>query len=601
MKKLLFLLKTLICLASFGFMTNLHAQTYTVDTTNDTVDDNLTDGVCSDISGNCSLRAAIMQANATAGIQTVSIPAGTYTLSIGGTTEDAAATGDLDITGEIIIEGENARTTIIDANRIDRVFHNPLGSNVAITYRNLTITGGDGIVAVGVGGGINHNATGLLTIDNCTISGNDGNFGGGGLDVSGNGTVVTITNSTITNNQALNFGLGGGMSVGTITTLNITNSTISGNRTNLGFAGSAGAGIYSQAATNNFTHCTITNNQSLGIGDIGGGIVVNGGTLNITHSIVAANSASSNADIYLNGGSINSTGYNIIGDNSSTGLTAGSPNGGNDYVGTLGTPFNAQLNALANNGGQTDTHSFANGANPHNTGNAATTSTDQRGGAFLRAVNGVDIGAFEFVASDIVDPINETVTVTTVADGGAIAYGSTGTGSPVLRTFQVTNNGSGVLNVTMPTVPSGYTVTTGGFPLTAAAAGGTLSFTIRLDAVGAGTYNGTVTFQNSDFVPLSVQEYSFSVSGTVTAGPCIAFTAPAGVTNTWLGCTNTDWSTASNWSTGSVPSVTDIVYIPVVASQLVIDEVATCAKMFIEIGAKCQIDYNAGGKLVIKF
>ena len=46
----------------------------------------------------------------------------------------------------------------------------------------------------------------------------------------------------------------------------------------------------------------------------------------------------------------------------------------------------------------------------------------------------------------------------------------------------------------------------------------------------------------------------------------------------------------------------DVVYIPIVAAnQLVIDEVATCAKMIVQIGAKCLINYNAGGKLLIKF
>ncbi len=71
---------------------------FNVDTTDDTVDANPGDGICADINGNCSLRAAIMEANAGPGGQTIVMPAGTYTLTLIGTHENDAATGDLDIT-----------------------------------------------------------------------------------------------------------------------------------------------------------------------------------------------------------------------------------------------------------------------------------------------------------------------------------------------------------------------------------------------------------------------------------------------------------------------------------------------------------------------
>jgi CSLREA domain-containing protein len=46
------------------------AATFTINTTNDTSDADLGDGICADINGKCSLRAAIMQANYTNGIGT---------------------------------------------------------------------------------------------------------------------------------------------------------------------------------------------------------------------------------------------------------------------------------------------------------------------------------------------------------------------------------------------------------------------------------------------------------------------------------------------------------------------------------------------------
>ena len=58
------------------------------------------DGTCD---ADCSLREAIVAANAAGGADTITLPAGTYTLVIAGMGEDASATGDLDITDQLII------------------------------------------------------------------------------------------------------------------------------------------------------------------------------------------------------------------------------------------------------------------------------------------------------------------------------------------------------------------------------------------------------------------------------------------------------------------------------------------------------------------
>ena len=69
---------------------------------------------------------------------------GTYTLSILGNDEDAAATGDLDITDDLTIERSGTSgDVIVDATSLgDRVFHItvPLASTDA-----LTTGGGSGI------------------------------------------------------------------------------------------------------------------------------------------------------------------------------------------------------------------------------------------------------------------------------------------------------------------------------------------------------------------------------------------------------------------------------------------------------------------------
>jgi hypothetical protein len=120
-------------------------------------------------------------------------------------------------------------------------------------------------------------------------------------------------------------------------------------------------------------------------------------------------------------------------------------------------------------------------------------------------------------------------------------------------------------------------------------------------AIGAGTNIGIATDQVENTRVLANPSIG-AVEITTASLVCIVVTAPAGVTNTWIGCTNSDWNTATNWSTGVVPTASDVVYVPIEAvNQLVIDEVATCAKMVVQIGAKCLVNYNAGGQLRIKF
>src|SRR5438105_4347922 len=51
--------------------------------------------------GLLSLREAIIRSNATPGQETIALPAGTYRLTLAGAYEDAAATGDLDITDHV--------------------------------------------------------------------------------------------------------------------------------------------------------------------------------------------------------------------------------------------------------------------------------------------------------------------------------------------------------------------------------------------------------------------------------------------------------------------------------------------------------------------
>src|SRR5438445_11883528 len=105
----------LLAAASLG-----RGATFMVDDFTDAVDMTPADNMCLTAGGKCTLRAAVQQANALAGADTIMLPAGTYTLTISGLCEDGAATGDLDITDDLTITGAGAATTIIDAGGIDR-------------------------------------------------------------------------------------------------------------------------------------------------------------------------------------------------------------------------------------------------------------------------------------------------------------------------------------------------------------------------------------------------------------------------------------------------------------------------------------------------
>src|SRR5207245_8353591 len=91
------------------------AATFTVNATDDRVDANPGDGHCDADSATpgdqCTLRAAVQEANASPGADTIMLPAGTYKLKLAGIDEDAAATGDLDIVGDVTIVGAGSKTT----------------------------------------------------------------------------------------------------------------------------------------------------------------------------------------------------------------------------------------------------------------------------------------------------------------------------------------------------------------------------------------------------------------------------------------------------------------------------------------------------------
>lgn len=87
--------------------------------------------------GDCSLREAVLAANALTGADTVRLSPGRYFLEQRGIDENRGLTGDIDITDDLTIIGAGREATAIDSHSIDYVFE--VASAVSLTIRQLGI------------------------------------------------------------------------------------------------------------------------------------------------------------------------------------------------------------------------------------------------------------------------------------------------------------------------------------------------------------------------------------------------------------------------------------------------------------------------------
>lgn len=220
---------------------------FTVNSTADQSDTVPGDGFCSSSSANCTLRAAIEEANAQAnGITSiVNIPSGTYGLN----------TQPLTITSKILLLGANRNTTIIDANP-DSTPISPainIASSPKIVIEGITIR--NAAIASAPAGSYQGIAIKSLAdnieLKNCEISNNSINttnaadVSGVGLYHSGNG-IFLMDNCNITNNTAniptpSSYSLGGGAYIASSDT-QILNSNISNNTLTSATSGSSKGG-----------------------------------------------------------------------------------------------------------------------------------------------------------------------------------------------------------------------------------------------------------------------------------------------------------------------------------------------------------------------
>jgi len=263
--------------------------------------------------GDCTLREAIIAANTTPGTDTITFDPGlngvpiTLTLTGPDPAEDFAAYGDLDIRESVIITGNGASNTIIQAGAsafsgIDKIFGiNPdctaSSPAVSVTMTDVTLrnahnagpfnasqfnhTGG-AIDYCPSGSGINNfNLTNVIIRDSQVDQGP-----GAGINISGVGTGttnITFSNVQVLNNRTMTSthpSAGGGASIVLNTsaanvTINISDSIFDGNQAQ----NSSGGGLeivsnigLANIGILNIHNTVISNNQAKGAG---GGIDLN--------------------------------------------------------------------------------------------------------------------------------------------------------------------------------------------------------------------------------------------------------------------------------------------------------------------------------------
>lgn len=344
------------------------AAGFTVNSNGDAADANLSDPACATATNVCTVRAAIQQANATAGSDVVTVPA--MTISLG---------SPLTISSNVTLRGAGARSTILHA------------------------TGGEHAMLLVT--------SGVVNVSGVTIT---GATGGGALAVWQSGGDLTLQAIRVTNNTASSAGAAYGPVYTNTATMTVRDSEISANSTTSTSSNAFGGGLSVYKSTVTVVNTTIAGNVVAGSGQAQGGGVWAGpdSTVTLTSSTVAGNTVSApstfGAGVYQNMGGAGSVEV--------TDSVLALPQGGTNCAGGGKTPVflgrnllddtscgaaaatrtigPAGLGALANNGGQTNTRVPAPGSLALNAASTCATPADQRGQA--RPIAGkCDLGAAE--------------------------------------------------------------------------------------------------------------------------------------------------------------------------------------------------------------
>jgi CSLREA domain-containing protein len=554
--------------------TNAAGPPINVNKSTDATDINPGNGTCDDGTGNCTLRAAIQEANAAPGPDMIILPAATYSLTITGNNENVAASGDLDVTGALTITGAGEGVTLIDASMLsDRVFHIITGTAI---ISGVTIQGGNDTSSFLSGGGGIWNQS-ILTLINTTVVSNISLSGGGinNFDPFGEATTtVVMTNTVIVGNEALFDG--GGVYSADNSRLALYDSTVSYNRAgqsgggisvdngvvkiigsrinnNIAVASVGGIGIHGSAGVATLINTSVNSNTATA-GSTGG--IFNAGNMEIVNSTIGCNSADDGG-----GGGIMNDGTSTV--NSSTfsdnsarygggiynlssailhlqnSILANSLMGGDCYNrGVIAANLNnlvedgscsptlsgdPKLSSLQDNGGPTLTYALLPGSPAINAGQNTTCLTVDQRGVARPQLGQCDIGAFESRGF-------------TLAVGGGNNQ-VTAIGSPFSAPLEVivtSHNGSEPVNdglITFAAPDSGPSTTFA--PTTnAMISGGIATLNVTANIIAGGPYNVVASTKGGNSVSFNLINTKVTPTVTVASavnpskfGQAVTFTA----------------------------------------------------------------------------
>ena len=364
------------------------AATYVPTTTDDGVHGSCTPAAC-------SLRDAVLAAQATPDDDEVVLGAGTYHLTVDGRGEDASARGDLDVpaadgSGGLTLRGASARATTVDGGGIDRILDVARGGELRLSHLRLvggvaSDDEGGGAVAVAAGGALV--ATDIAVVGNRATTDAGGFGGGGGVQTAG---TTSLERVTLAGNAAA--GDGGGLLQQAGSDLTLTNVTVAGNRVDTALGGDAD------------------------LDAVGGGLELGGARARLASVTVAGNAlADPSGDVRRSSAieadpdmALSATGVLVAagagGRACATGLPLTDPaapdldDDGSCFGGPGALHAAPRLGTLGEAGGETDVLPLLPGSPGVDAGAAAgVPTTDQRG---LPRVGRPDLGAFELQAGE---------------------------------------------------------------------------------------------------------------------------------------------------------------------------------------------------------
>jgi uncharacterized repeat protein (TIGR01451 family) len=232
-----------------------------------------------DGSGDCTLREAILKANATAGTDTVMVAAGTYTLSQPKVLNDYSGQhGALYVNDSLNIVGAGQNTTIIQAGTLGDSSGTPNGVDMVMAVNEDINPFTDATASIS-----------SVTLQNGHNRGTNGNDGDGGcmeFDTGSSGTAnLTLTSVTL-NNCDTTQGDGAGLVIFNFTNpgagfATISNSIIQNNSAvNTAGVAADGGGIWVESAQMVMTNSQVINNKATQVNGasfgVGGGLYISG-------------------------------------------------------------------------------------------------------------------------------------------------------------------------------------------------------------------------------------------------------------------------------------------------------------------------------------